>query len=112
SPSCTPSALSRVNFALIAIAAPPTYSDVPFMPADAPGFQKIDDASLHGALVAEKPRENAQDPISLSPNAWACADSGATDREATTARKSRWCRCISILRLSTASFRVGETTGQ
>src|SRR5438093_7418247 len=85
---------------MLMIAAPASTFQ-PFNPTGAPGFQKIDAASWHGEPVTANPRDAAHVPVSLMPNACACATSGtAKASNAITATDSmERCRCISILRL-------------
>src|SRR5947208_7620566 len=85
---------------MLMIAAPASTFQ-PFNPTGAPGFQKIDAASRHGEPVTANPRDAAHVPVSLMPNACACATSGtAKASNAINATDSmEQCRCISILRL-------------
>src|SRR3954465_5412615 len=67
-PSYSFCVVSRTNLPFSLIIAAPTSADPPVRRDRPAGFQKMSDASMHAPPVAAKPREIAQDPISLSAN--------------------------------------------
>src|SRR5262245_19801170 len=78
--------------------APPATTLQPFSVVAAPGFQKITDASWHGAPVTANARATAQVPTSLTEKPCARSAPGAQTIDANTARyRAERCHCISFL---------------
>src|SRR5689334_2894110 len=76
SPSNSVLVVSRTNLPFKLIIDAPTSADPPLRRERPAGFQKTSEASMQPPPVAAKPREMAQDPISLSANPCAPATAG------------------------------------
>src|SRR3954463_16481308 len=68
--------VSRTNLPFRLIIDAPTSAEPPLRRERPAGFQKMSEASMHAPPVAAKPREIAQDPISLSANPCPPANAG------------------------------------